>query len=167
MNFSSIFRKYYSSFFTGHFWSLSVEEQFYLFVPCILKKNFRIYLSLILFIALALPLIVCVQFFYSGLNNIVLYSFTHYLIKFEAIAVGCIFSVITFKYLELITRLLKTKVVTNIFAILLLFLIQYNDIFCLRNIITGFVSAFLIAYIIITSIVESKDFIFRFLNTKF
>ena len=166
MNFSSIFRRYYSSYLTGHFWSLSVEEQFYIFVPFILKKNFRIYLLLLLCIAFIMPLLVCLQFFVASLNNIVLYSFTHYLIKFQAIAIGCLFSVVTFKYPDFIKGVYKNKLLFNIIAILILFFIQYNDNFRLRNIVTGFISSLLIGYIIVTNLAESKDFIFKFLNSK-
>jgi peptidoglycan/LPS O-acetylase OafA/YrhL len=166
MNFSSIFRRYYSSYLTGHFWSLSVEEQFYIFVPFILKKSFKMYLILLLFIAFAMPFIVCLQFLFTGLNNIILYSFTHYLVKFQAIAIGCLFSVVTFKYPEIIEGLCKNKLVFNIAAILVLFLIQYNDNFNFRNIVTGFISSLLTGYIIVTNLAESKDFIFKFLNLK-
>ena len=81
MNFSSYFRKYHHTYFTGHFWSLSVEEQFYLFFPFILKKKFKIYLLLILIIVFVIPVIICLQYTYVSLNNKVLYALTHYLIK--------------------------------------------------------------------------------------
>jgi peptidoglycan/LPS O-acetylase OafA/YrhL len=166
MNFSSYFRKYHSSWHTDHFWSLSVEEQFYLFIPFILKKKFKVYLWVILSIAFVIPLIVCLQYFYVSLNNAIFYAFTHYLIKFQSIAVGCLFSVFAFKY-SFNTRFSnKTKVITNIVAIFLLLAMKYDDFFCLRNVLAGFASSFLIGYIIITNITPADDFIFKFLNAK-
>src|SRR3569833_1014084 len=98
MNISSFFRTHSFSWFTAHFWSLAVEEQFYLLVPFILKKNFKVYLSIILFIIFVLPLFICLQSAYPPLNHIVLYAFSHYLVKFQSIAVGCFFSVLVFMY---------------------------------------------------------------------
>jgi len=166
MNFSSYFRKYDHTYFTGHFWSLSVEEQFYLFSPFILKKKFKIYLLLILTIVFVVPLIICLQYFYVSLNNKVLYALAHYLIKFQAIGVGCLFSVLTFKYSFNKKILIKTKVIINILAIFLILFIQYNDFFSLQNVLSGVASSFLIGYIIITNIVPGKDFIFKLLNAK-
>lgn len=166
MNFSSYFRKYYSSWYTDHFWSLSVEEQFYLFIPFILKKKFKVYLWVILSIAFIIPFITCLQYFYVSLNNKVLYAFTHYLIKFQSIAVGCLFSVLTFKYSFNTRILIKTKVITSILVVSLLLFIKYNDNFTLRNVLAGFASSFLIGYIIIANITPADDFIFKFLNAK-
>ena len=167
MNFSSYFRKYHDTYFTGHFWSLSVEEQFYLFFPIILKKKFKVYLLLILTIVFVIPLVICLQYFYVSLNTKVLYALTHYLIKFQAIGVGCLFSVLTFKYSFNKKILTKTKVITNILAIFLILFIQYNDFFSVQNVLSGVVSSFLIGYIIITNIAPGKDIIFKLLNAKF
>ena len=166
MNFSSYFRTYYSSWFTGHFWSLSVEEQFYIFMPVILKKKFKLFLGTILFIVFIVPGIICLQYYFVNLNNIILYAFAHYLIKFQAIAVGCFFSVLTFKYSLNNTFLKKIKPLLNIGAVYLLIYIRYNDIFCLRNVIAGCASSFLIGYIIITNLLPGRDFFYAFLTSK-
>jgi peptidoglycan/LPS O-acetylase OafA/YrhL len=162
-DFSSYFRKV--DFQTGHFWSLSVEEQFYLIIPFILKKNYRAYLIVILSIIFLLPVLIALQYQYKSLNNIVFVAFTHFFIKFQAIAVGCLFSVITFKYpLNINTT---QKLVTNILAILVILGMQYNNFFNVKDIFSGLLISFLIGYIIVTNIVPGKDFIFKFLNTKF
>jgi len=165
MNFSSYFRKYYSNYLTGHFWSLSVEEQFYLFVPFILKKNFSLFLWLILFIVFIVPFIVCLQYFYASLNYSILYGFTHYLIKFQAIAVGCLCSVLMFKYPVNKNTGIKYKSVTNILTIFFILFINYNDFFSLHNMLAGVASSLLIGYVVISNVYPGTDFIFKLLNT--
>ena len=167
MNLSSIFRKYFFSWETGHFWSLSVEEQFYLIVPVILKKNFKVYLLVILFIVFVLPVFLCLQYLFPVLNNnMVLYVFTHYLIKFQAIAVGCLLSVLTFKYSLNYSISVSTKIATNIVALFLIVYIQYDDFLSITNVFSGLIISFLIGYIIITNITYQKDFIFKILNAR-
>jgi len=166
MNFSSYFRKYNFAYETSHYWSLSVEEQFYLIVPFILKKNFRTYLFVILSIVFILPVFISLQYAYPLLNNVALYAFTHYLIKFQAIAVGCLFSVLTFKY-PFNNINIKIKVLTNLFAIILIPYVQYDNFFSIKSIFSSLLISFLAGYIIITNIIPGSDFIFKMLNSKF
>jgi len=166
MNFSSYFRKYNFAFQTAHYWSLSVEEQFYLIVPFILKKNFTVYLIIILCVVFVLPLLITLQYFYIFLNNWVFTAFTHYLVKFQAIAVGCLFSVLTFKY-PFNNINIKTKVVANILAIGIILYIQYDNFFSLKSVFSSLLISLLVGYIIITNIIPGKDFIFKILNAGF
>lgn len=137
MNLSSFFNKYHFSWFTGHFWSLSVEEQFYLIIPFILKKRFKVYLIVILFIVFVLPFFICMQYFCPILNTGMLYAFTHYLIKFQAIAVGCLFSVLTFKYSVNKSIFKKIKVIASILAFFLILFIPYDPFFSVGSVLSG------------------------------
>ena len=51
--------------YTGHFWTLSIEEQFYLFAPVILVTSLNRYLKLVLILFVAVPV-----FNYLAFNNI-------------------------------------------------------------------------------------------------
>jgi peptidoglycan/LPS O-acetylase OafA/YrhL len=166
MNLSSIFRKYFFSWETAHFWSLSVEEQFYLIIPVILKKRFKTYLLVILFIIFILPILISLQYLFPILNNNILYAFTHYIEKFQAIAIGCLFSVLTFKYSDNYKISNTVKVITNIAAFAFIFYMQYDDFFTLTNVFSGLIISFTIGYIIITNISFRTDIIFKILNFK-
>jgi peptidoglycan/LPS O-acetylase OafA/YrhL len=166
MDFSSYFRKYYFSWYTGHFWSLSVEEQFYLIIPFILKRKFKVYLLAILSIVFILPLILSLQYIFPMLNTGVLYAFTHFIIKFQAIAVGCLFSVLMFKYSVSNWFLGKGKFILNILSFLLILLIPYDDLFNLESVFTGLLISILIGCLIVSNISPGNDLVFKFLNTK-
>ena len=166
MDISSIFRKYYFNWHTAHYWSLSVEEQFYIVVPFILKKNFKLYLSLILFIIFVLPLIILLQYRFPAINTGVFYVATHLLIKFQQIATGCLFAVLIFKY-PLLTAISKpVKIITNLSAFVVIFYVQYDNFFSLQSVFTGLLISFLVGYIIVTNLARSAEPIFWLLNTK-
>ncbi len=165
MDFSSYFRKHHFSWFTGHYWSLAVEEQFYLFVPLILKKQFKLYLLLILFIVFVLPLFIYLQSVFPVLNTGILYAFTHVMDKFQGIAVGSLCSVLMFKY-PIAKRAFSLKPLTNLLAVFLIIFLQYDDFFSLKSVFSGLVICFLIGYLIMSNINQGNDFIFRILNSK-
>ena len=54
-----------SSWLTGHFWTLSVEEQFYLFMPILLVTNVNRYIKFLVVVFLLVPVID-----YIGFNNL-------------------------------------------------------------------------------------------------
>jgi len=165
MNFS-YFLKHYNSIITQHFWSLSVEEQFYMFFPYLLKKNFKVYLWIIIFIVFLLPIILLLADYVHQLNTGIVYAGTHYLIKFQSIAVGCLFSVLMFKNYFNFTFISKYKVIINLLIIASFFFIQYDQNYSVKIVFTNLLISFLAAYLIISNLVHSSDFIFKFLNSK-
>jgi peptidoglycan/LPS O-acetylase OafA/YrhL len=166
MDFTSIFRRYYFSWYTGHYWSLAVEEQFYLVVPFILKKHFKAYIYLLLFLVFVLPVIFCLQYFYPRLNTGVLYAISHFLIKFLPIAVGCLFSVFLFKYPIKLKLNTVVKVLTNLGAFVLIILIRYDDFVSLQSIFSSLLISVLTGYLIISNLPVANDVIYKLLNSK-
>ena len=107
----------------GQFWSLGVEEQFYSIFPFILKNKFSIFLIALLLLIFVLPLVMLLQYSGGMYPHTILSIICNYLIKFQGISVGCLFSVAMFKYPF---RLSQTVKITNIVAIFLIFVIHYE-----------------------------------------
>jgi len=63
----------------------------------------------------------------------VLYAATHFLVKFQAIAIGCLFSVVLFKYPVEIKMPASLKVLTNLLAFAIIILIRYDDFITIKN----------------------------------
>ncbi|MGZ3757719.1 MAG: acyltransferase family protein [Mucilaginibacter sp.] len=165
MNFSYYIRNQPTTEF-GHFWSLAVEEQFYLIFPFILKKSYKGFSWSIVFIVAVLPLLCLLQEFYKPLNEGVFYMFTHYFIKFQSVAVGCLFSLLAFNKKFDSGWLLRNKTIGNIAAIVVIYYLHFDPFYTIKAVYINLIIAFLIGYVVITNIKPANDFIYKLLNTK-
>lgn len=62
--------------YTGHFWTLSIEEQFYLFAPILLITNTNRYIKLIFGLVITVPIAE-----YLGFNNVGVFYTNHIYIR--------------------------------------------------------------------------------------
>jgi len=162
----SYFRSHSFTQILSHYWSLAVEEQFYILFPFILKLNRKLFLYCILFVVFALPVIYTIQEAVPSINHGVLYYFTHYLIKFQCIAVGCLFALLSFNKAFDREWIMKTKIVGNVLAIFMIFYLNFDDFYTVKTAYINLIISVLIGYLIITNLLVNKDWIYRFLNTK-
>jgi len=162
----SYFRRNHFTQEVSHYWSLSVEEQFYLIFPFILKKSQRVFFYAVIFIVAILPLLCSLQELVKPLNEGGFYAFTHILIKFQSIATGCLFAMLAFQKRLNFKWLLRYKVIGNLIAIFLLFYLGYDTFYTIKTVYVNLVIAVLTGYIIISNIIPSTDFIYLILNSK-
>ncbi|HWD89922.1 MAG TPA: acyltransferase [Mucilaginibacter sp.] len=162
----AFFRHYKNSFAIGHYWSLATEEQFYILFPAILKKNYVAFLVCILTISILVPVFIYVQYYISPLNRTVLLFTTHYLIKFNGIACGCLYSILVFKgYFDKIGTL-RYRLVINLIIILLLFFLDFRAAFDIDHIATNTIISLLTGLFIAMNIYSSNDIVYKLLNSK-
>jgi len=162
----SYFRSHDFTYYFSHYWSLSVEEQFYLLFPFVLKINRTVFYYIIICIVVALPLLCTVQQFVPALNSGTIYGFTHYFIKFQSIAVGCLFSLMGNNGSLDRNWLKQTKIAGNISAIALMFLLRFDEFYTLRSLYVNLLISLITGYLIISNIIPANDWIFKLLNNK-
>jgi peptidoglycan/LPS O-acetylase OafA/YrhL len=151
--------------YVGQYWTLAVEEQFYIIFPFILKKSLRLYFGSILFIVVILPLIITIEFLLPGKNTIV-YYITHFLIKFQGIAIGCLFSILVFKNKLNWSFFEKTRIWINLILIILIFYLGFEAWLSIANMYKDLLISILIASFIVLNLKPGNDFVYKILNIK-
>ncbi|RWY57352.1 acyltransferase family protein [Mucilaginibacter gilvus] len=159
----SYFKKLSFHWNLGHFWSLAVEEQFYFIFPVFIKKKFAVFVALVMFILFVLPVILYLQSANILPNSGLLYALTHFLVKFQAISLGCFFSVLCFKgYLNFG----KLRPFITVICLVIIFWIKYDDFFSLKAVFSNLFLSVLTGFIIVNSIYQATDITFKVFNFK-
>jgi peptidoglycan/LPS O-acetylase OafA/YrhL len=147
---------------TGHFWTLSVEEQFYLIVPFILIANTNRYIKLVI------ALFILVQIAdYIGFNNIGIFytnKFVH-ILTFIFLALldrgslfifaGSLFSVLIFKKIIIVERF-KTQYYLSAFLFLCAVLIHFVRIVPNIPYLSSITFVILIGFVITINLYENN-----------
>jgi peptidoglycan/LPS O-acetylase OafA/YrhL len=153
---------FHTGVYTGHFWSLSVEEQFYIVFPSILKSNF-------LFILLVLILVVkSVDF--RALNTLhpahhifsILNVFKELIYHLDGIIIGSLLAITLFKNIFPLQLVYKYKMLLHIICIPLI-LVFFNNLIG-YSVFNSLISSILIAVLLASNLKVSNDYIFKFLN---
>jgi len=148
-----------------HYWSLSVEEQFYIIFPFILKKNFRIYVYFlfgIVIFSLSIDF-VTLAFHVSVTDNSFKSILIQFITQFEGITIGSLTAIMLFKFSHLFKKLNKLALnLGSLLAIILLTL--YTGHF--SNLFNIFKCS-LFSLILISNLTTADNIIFKTLNNKF
>jgi len=150
---------------TGHYWSLAVEEQFYLIFPVILKKSLRLYLYLLIFIISTSFLIslaggdIITKLSANFYLNIIIIAIS----QFQGIAIGSFFSVAIFKnwisFDRTKNRFLKVSGMVLAVILLSLYTGQYFSAI-------NFLKCLCVATVLAMNLYADNNVIFRLLNNK-
>jgi peptidoglycan/LPS O-acetylase OafA/YrhL len=116
--------------FTGHFWSLSVEEHFYLFWPFVFKYLKKIRNK----IALAIIIIAPFLRLLGDKTGIPILKVDTFFYSMDALMIGCLFAIYKNKILAFLNRLASINKALIYLPLFLLVLLHYTDDITLRYI---------------------------------
>lgn len=161
----NFFQFFHVPFYTYHYWSLSVEEQFYIITPVILKigvKGYRIFApALLCFTFVA-------RFMLDKYNGAFAWKFLFDLTRnLDGLLIGSLFSILIFTRLIPWVFIKKNKVFINLILFPLIFILNRDMGGVVGKIFFNhtFYSV-LIAILIISNLHESADIFYKVLNNS-
>ena len=157
--------------FTGHFWSLSVEEQFYILFPFFIVTQTNRFVIIAICLIIIFPTLSMLVFnnvgiFYSNhiLHSIILLVVTLFGRGTSGILVGSLCSILLFKKIIIVENLKSNYFLTlALFALSVLLLTQPTIFYVHR--LSEFVFPFIISYIILLNL-NGVNLLRRLLDTK-
>lgn len=147
-----------------HYWSLSTEEQFYLFFPALIKKAFGVFVLIVILIPLIAPFTFYLLNIFPTQHMAPVISIARQIQKFQYIAVGCLFSVLTFReYLNL----KKHNFIITIICLLLIICLKHKTYTLeFHNAIADLLAAICIGFVISANITIQRNLTFKLLNFR-
>lgn len=147
-----------NSAFTAHFWSLAVEEQFYITFPFLLAFSINRYITVALSLVVLIPIVSILGFYLPEVlfsnrairifTKIVMYSFWKGPV---IILIGSMFSVFYFKGVINVDRINSNYFLAFIILLVAIF-IHTRTFFLYRKYCSEYLFAYMIGYVILLSI---------------
>lgn len=156
-----------ADFQTGHFWSLSVEEQFYIFFPFLLKKNLRIYAFTLVFLLLLIPVVIHEKFYHFPLFKIYAFDILAQLIMNSSpILIGSLTSVLIYKNKLSVKSPFSDTLLINISLFVLAAMVNNAFFKFIPSVLDTTLSSVLIMALILNNLKAGSNLFYRFLNSK-
>ena len=158
---------FHGSWYTAHYWSLSVEEQYYLFFPFILKKMANktpyfllFFIFLIMFLKETSYLNLHIfpgTFFLNTLAFLILQS--------DGVLMGSLISLLCFNNKIPFGLIKSYNTLLNLVLPVLIFVIHTNLI--VFHSFNSTINSFLIAVFLLCNIIRNDTLLYNFLNNKY
>jgi peptidoglycan/LPS O-acetylase OafA/YrhL len=150
-----------------HFWSLSVEEQYYLVWPALFKKNHNLALIIAVVVICIAPVFEVTAALHPSLLNWLLVPFFH---GADCIFIGSVFAILAFKGCINWTFFAKYKIAVNFIGFFLVWFVTHIILkSSYSEMLLPFghtITVIIIGCIIISNIIPSKDLFYKLFNSK-
>jgi len=154
------------SWYTGHFWSLATEEQFYLIFPLLLLVlPIRSYVWVLIGLTILGPALN-----YAVVHNVVvsrpIVVLNSMLRHMPPILIGSLTSVLMFSYGSSFVERIRYRGLISLFLFVLAGAIQFNFVSFIPSSSYSIIVSIMIVAFIVLNLVDDTNLIFKFLNYK-
>jgi peptidoglycan/LPS O-acetylase OafA/YrhL len=152
--------------YSAHFWSLSVEEQFYILFPWLLVLNQKVFTYILLALIAILPLGLFSDYYHLGPFQ---WDWFHIAFAFinqtSPILIGSLTAILVFDNKIQIQKICNPSSLLNLFIFAFAALILSGTHKIIPSVIKPSLSSLFIVYVLLNYMTPSKTAVFRFLNT--
>ena len=151
---------------TAHFWSLSVEEQFYLIFPLIFFKSRNLFFTAVFSLVFIIPVtnyLFSIKYLFSDSEQVKLSL--KIMTDITPILAGSLAAFILFKSRDLLPLMIVNSSLYNIFLFSLAAIIHTFRLTFIADSFVPLLTSLLICLLIINNLVKCDNFFFAFLNT--
>jgi len=154
-----------SDWLTGHYWSLSVEEQFYLVFPFIFSRNIKLFFYSLVFFLLIIPMITYANF-HEMLQTRTLQLIYELTSKLTGILVGAISATLFFYKKIKINIGFSYRGIVSLILITSAAFLESNLTSFIPSALLPLLSSVLISVLLLSNLDHQNTFFFKFLNNK-
>jgi len=164
---------YADNWYNAHFWTLAIEEQFYIIFPFLLIYSLNNYIKIICILVLGIPLLQFVGYNNWGIfySNYVIHKITFLLINLfgngtTAILIGSLLSILMFKDI-LPAKAKKSYHLLSfiVFMIAIVFRMEFADLVH-NTYITSTIFSIAVAFVIFLCVINENDFLSTLLKNR-
>ncbi|RYY00708.1 acyltransferase, partial [bacterium] len=163
----SNFSIFEGGWYTGHSWTLAVEEQYYLIWPFIFSYVINRIWILVLFLFVVAIMLKALWYYYPFTTNYTLEPFLNHV---NPIFMGALFSILSFKNCFKKNQSIWYNKVVFISCVVMVIGVNICAHYGILGIILlpfgGLISNLIVSFLIIRSLIHSNSYLYNFLNTN-
>jgi len=152
---------------TAHFWTLSIEEQFYILFPWILSLNLKVYTYLIAILIVLLPIGSYADFYHLGpFKESAVHIGFSLIGQTSPILIGSLSSILLFQKHSHSKIIFNPSSILNIALLILAAFILSDTYHFIPSVLKPTLCSILVMYVLLNYMQTSETWFYKFLNSR-
>jgi len=158
---------FHDDVYTNHYWTLSIEEQFYIIFPWILSLNIRAYVYLTSVLIVLLPIGIYCDFYHIGVfKSDIIHILFSFISQSSPILIGSLAAILISRRIIDFRKIYNPSSLLNISLLVFAALILSSSHKFIPSTIKPTLSALIIIYVLLNYMEKSETWLYKILNSK-